>query len=321
MTANGESPLCLTTLRSALKARAVDVATDLLGKPNLKISRKSELRYGRKGSLVIQIVGSKIGTWFDHENGVGGDLLSLISRYRGGNFQETINYANRFVTYIPMMEESTSSRGSSGNDAVRNTQRAMTLWQEARSIAETIVPRYFAKRGIASLADDIDVAVLRYHPNCPFGGDKQPCLLALMRDVRTNEPRAIQRTAINESGDKIGRMMLGPKTGTAIKLTADEDIAMGLAIGEGLETVLSAMQMGFRPAWALGDANNLSAFPVLSGIECLTILIDNDKTGTGQRCALECSDRWTAAGHEVLHALPNHIGDDFNDVLRWSLST
>jgi hypothetical protein len=61
MTAHQESPLNLTALRSALKARAADVATDLLGKPNLKLSRKSELRYGRKGSLVIQIAGSKTG--------------------------------------------------------------------------------------------------------------------------------------------------------------------------------------------------------------------------------------------------------------------
>jgi hypothetical protein len=319
MTAHQGSPLNLTALRSALKARAADVATDLLGKPNLKLSRKSELRYGRKGSLVIQIGGSKTGTWFDHENCVGGDLFRLISRHRGCNFQETINYAEQFLTYFPMME--VSSRESSENNAVRNTHRAMTLWQEARSIVETIVLRYFTKRGIAILTDDIDETVLRYHPNSPFGSDKQPCLLALMRDVQTNEPRAIQRTAIDKSGDKIGRMMLGPKTGCAIKLSADEDVAMGLAIGEGLETVLSAMQMGFRPAWALGDANNLSAFPVLSGIECLTILIDNDESGAGQRCALECSRKWTAAGLEVLCALPNHKGDDFNDVLRWSLSS
>ncbi len=57
-----------------------------------------------------------------------------------------------------------------------------------------------------------------------------------MLDVRTNEPRAIQRTAITEAGEKIGRMMLGPKTSAAIKLSADEDVTIGLAVGEGLET-------------------------------------------------------------------------------------
>ena len=63
-------------------------------------------------------------------------------------------------------------------------------------------------------------------------------------------------------------------------------MTLGLAVGEGLETVLSAMKLGFSPAWALGDASNLRQFPVLSGIESLTIIVDNDKSGTGQRLSL-----------------------------------
>jgi hypothetical protein len=137
-----------------------------------------------------------------------------------------------------------------------------------------------------------------------------------MRDVRTNEPRAIQRTALTQTGEKIGRMTLGPKTGAAIKLSADEDVTMGLAVGEGVETVLSAMQMGFTPAWALGDAGNVRAFPVLSGIECLTIVVDNDEGGTGQRAALECSMRWTGAGREVFRVIPDRRGDDMNNVVQ-----
>jgi hypothetical protein len=113
-------------------------------------------------------------------------------------------------------------------------------------------------------------------------------------------------------------MTLGPTIYTAIKLSADEDVAQGLAVGEGLETVLAAMQLGFRPAWALGGTSGIKAFPVLSGIESLTILVDNDENGAGQRAAQECSHRWTGAGHKVLRAQPNHTGDDFNDVLRWS---
>jgi hypothetical protein len=51
---------------------------------------------------------------------------------------------------------------------------------------------------------------------------------------------------------------------------------MGLAIGEGLETVLSAMQLGFTPAWALGDASNVRHFPVVSGI-----VADHRSCGSG----------------------------------------
>jgi hypothetical protein len=124
------------------------------------------------------------------------------------------------------------------------------------------------------------------------------------------------RTALSEAGEKIGRMALGLKAGAAIKLTADPDVTLGLAVGEGLETVLSAMQLGFRPAWALGDANNLRRFPVLSGIECLTIIVDNDATGTGQGAALECSSRWTTAGRQVFRVIPDRTGDDMNDLIQ-----
>jgi putative DNA primase/helicase len=141
-------------------------------------------------------------------------------------------------------------------------------------------------------------------------------MLALMRDIRTNEPRAIQRTALTLAGEKISRRTLGPKMCAAMKLSADEDVAMGLTIGEGVETVLSGMHLGFSPAWALGDAGNMRAFPVLPGVECLTILVDHDENGTGQRAALDCSRRWTGAGREVLRIVPDCCGDDINDVIQ-----
>jgi hypothetical protein len=53
------------------------------------------------------------------------------------------------------------------------------------------------------------------------------------RGTKGGGPRAIQRTALAPDGEKIGRMTLGPKTGAAIKLTADEDVADYLLIGEG----------------------------------------------------------------------------------------
>jgi hypothetical protein len=80
-------------------------------------------------------------------------------------------------------------------------------------------------------------------------------MLALMRDISSNEPRAVQRTALTQAlmqaisqttfaefkkaGGKVSRMTVGPLTGTAIKLSCDEDVTLGLAIGEGTETVLA----------------------------------------------------------------------------------
>jgi Toprim domain len=308
----------ITLLRATLVARAAEVAPALLGRPNSRLSNKRELRFGRKGSLAAVIAGPRAGSWFDHESDVGGDLFDLIRRRLGGGFLDAVEYSERIIGGLtsPPLRKSNVHRTSTEDSSLWNQQCAGALWQEAVPIARTIASRHIATRGIFDLAPDIDGTVLRFHPSCPFGGTRHPCLLALLRDVRTNEPRAIQRTALTQKGQKIDRMTLGPKTGAAIKLSADECVTTGLTVGEGLETVLSAIQLGFSPAWALGDAGNVRAFPVLSGIECLTIAVDNDESGTGQRAALECSSRWTGAGREVFRILPDRTGDDLNDVVQ-----
>ena len=116
-------------------------------------------------------------------------------------------------------------------------------------IAGTAAAIYLRKRGI-SVPPEIDGDVLRYHPICPFGETRCPCMLAIMRDIHTNEPQAVYRTALTQVGGKIGRMALGRKIGGSIKLSADESVTMGLTIGEGVESVLSGMAIGFGPAWA-----------------------------------------------------------------------
>jgi Toprim domain-containing protein len=308
----------ISTIAEALTARAAEVAIALLGEPNSRLSNNQELRFGRKGSLAVVITGARAGSWFDHENGVGGDLFNLIRRINSSSFVNAVASAERIIG-TPQTQSTVQTPPDGGKSTVEDASwdqsRAGELWQQAVPIAETIAAHYLATRRLL-IAPDIDGTVLRFHPSCPFGGTRHPCLLVLMRGVLTNEPRAIQRTALTQNGQKIDRMTLGPKTGAAIKLSTDECVTTGLAVGEGLETVLSAMQLGFRPAWALGDANNVRAFPVLSGIECLTIAVDNDESGTGQRAALECSSRWTGAGREVFRIIPDRTGDDLNDVVQ-----
>jgi putative DNA primase/helicase len=173
-------------------------------------------------------------------------------------------------------------------------ERAVTLWRQGTDPRGTLVETYLASRGLA-LTPELVMRVIRFHAACPWRNKMSgklvhiPAMLAVMRNIYTNEVTAVQRTALSQTGTKIGRMTLGPKTGAAIKVSADEDVTMGLAIGEGLETVLSAMRLSFNPAWAVGDASNMRVFPILPGIGCLTIIVDNDENGTGQRAALECS--------------------------------
>jgi putative DNA primase/helicase len=86
----------------------------------------------------------------------------------------------------------------------------------------------------------------------------------------------------------------------------------GLRIGEGIETALAARQLGLRPTWALGSAGAVAAFPVLNGIEALTLLREHDAANA--RAADAVTARWQSAGREVFDAWPKK-GKDVNDAL------
>ena len=107
----------------------------------------------------------------------------------------------------------------------------------------------------------------------------------------------------------------------AIKLWPAES---SLVIGEGIETVLAAatglQHRGalLRPAWAIGSSSGIARFPLISGVERLTVLVDNDANGVGPSNAKECAKRWAAAGRAVALLAPQQSGTDFNDLLRGS---
>ena len=135
-------------------------------------------------------------------------------------------------------------------------------------------------------------------------------MITVFRSIADNNTlRAIQRTALTDDGQKIGRLSLGPMSGAAIKIDADENVEYGLTIGEGFETCLAARQLGFRPVWALGSATPIGTFPVLSGIDALTILAETDDKGANKNAIKACGNRWAAAGREVIVATPREGGD------------
>jgi putative DNA primase/helicase len=206
---------------------------------------------------------------------------------------------------------------------VDRSRRALAVWAEARDPRGTPAWMYLLKRGIAleELPDRISEAV-RFHPRCPWEGERRACLVGLWRDAVTNDPRAIHRRPITPAGEKADVWKaLGPTASCVIRLSPDELVSNSLVIGEGIETTLAAAtrieHRGtlLRPAWAAGDAGHLEAFPVLPGIEALTILVDNDESGRGQHAAAECARRWTAAGREVIQLTPRVVGADFNDLV------
>jgi hypothetical protein len=147
-------------------------------------------------------------------------------------------------------------------------------------------------------------------------------MIALFRDPLTGNPTGIHRTRLPatwQQGMDVERMELGGKG--AIQLWP-LDGSTRLVAGEGIETVLSAAQAftlpngsPLKPAWALGSADNLGKLPILTMIQNLILLVDNDENGRGQRAAMDCEARWENFGTRVNRLTPDKPGTDFNDLL------
>jgi hypothetical protein len=195
--------------------------------------------------------------------------------------------------------------------------RSVGLRNEAGDPRGTVVDARLRRRGI-ELNATVAGRVIRYHPRLWHEARRQylPAMLALFRRIDDDVPVAIQRTYIGPDGRKIGdRMMLGPVTGAAIKLDADDAVTNGLAVGEGLETTMTGRTAGFAPAWALGSTSNIAAFVPLPGIEALTLFAEVDSNHASEKAVNKCASRWLAAGREVIPVWPRR-GKDLNDLVR-----
>jgi phage/plasmid primase-like uncharacterized protein len=210
------------------------------------------------------------------------------------------------------------------DDEASRLRRADVIWREAVAITGTPGADYLTQRGI-DLDDVPDQGGLRFHSHCPWGNGRQPCILARFTHAVTGAALGVHRRPISIPGAK--PMSLGPIGGGVIRLWPDDYVEQGLVVGEGVETVLAAAtriehrHTLLQPAWACGSAGTIASFPVLPGIEALTILADHDPPDRrgrrpGQDAARACAQRWAAAGCEGTILTPRDLGLDFNDLVR-----
>jgi hypothetical protein len=207
-------------------------------------------------------------------------------------------------------QETGEVQRAGGEEAARRIGRALSLWSEASDPRGSVIERYLARRGLR-LDEEVEHA-LRFHPALRHDEGDLPGMLGLLRDVITDEPCGVHRTFLDRDGRKLDRRMLGRAKNAAVKLIADEDVSVGIGIAEGIETALALINAGWQPVWALGSAGGIERFPVLAGIEAITIFADSDEVGLA--AARACSARWTAAGREARILRPPMAGADWNDM-------
>lgn len=206
-------------------------------------------------------------------------------------------------------------------EEAKNGALAGEIWREGLDPHGTLAEVYLLGRNLA-LPDDC--SSLRYHPACPRGAGRQPALIALMQDLDSSKPVAIQRVFLTADARKDGRpQMLGPAAHAAMKLsghgqTFDECLSYcsRLYVCEGLETGLGLIQHGLRPVWALGSAGAIGRLPVMFGVGSIVICADHDDVGL--EGAIDCMQRWQRAPHHrAVIWSPNMDEADFADGAPW----
>jgi hypothetical protein len=302
----------LSDLAARLAPRIGELARAVLGAEPTSRSR-TEWRFGSKGAVAVVTAGPKIGMFYDHSEATGGDGLGLIQHALRCTKAEAIAWAAAWDGTAPL--RASPARPAAARSRVQAASPTLALawrvWGEGAPPHGTLAERYLARRGLTLPAD----APARFHGACPRGKtERHPALLWLLTDPVTGEPVGVQRVFLTAQGDKapgVARMVAGGMG--VIRLVPDEDVTTGLGIAEGAETGLSVMQrFGWRPVWAAVSAGGVAAFPVLSGIEAITIWADSDDPGLN--AAQACAVRWQDANREALIRKPP--AGDFNDAIR-----
>jgi hypothetical protein len=184
------------------------------------------------------------------------------------------------------------------------TAMALKLWQRSTDAHGTTIESYLSSRHLELPAGD---AVIRHCPRIGPHGESDAIMIALMRDVLTDRPVAAHRTFVDHTARKLGRKMIGPCRGAAIKLEPATDT---LVAAEGLETALAAIAAGMTPVWAMGSAGAIGTLPALPMVATLVILAEIDG-GASRDAIASCTHRWCENANKKVFVVTPTVGEDF----------
>lgn len=295
-----------------------EIARQILGTPNPRLSTARELRWGSKGSLCVSIERDR---WRDFETGEGGDAIDLVRREHACGYREALDILGVDPDERPEPVRQASPKAIDTRSADQNRERALALWAAARPAAGEAAEAYLNGRGLR-LGGSLVPDVVRYHPACPFTDERRPAMLILFRDMATCKPVAIQRIPITvdgrratgPDGKKLPKMTLGPIAGAAMMLTGRWLDTGYIGICEGPETGIALANSGERSVWALGGSGNIRAMPLLFDRYPCSLVIFADADDPGQDAARVAARRYADAGRDGLIFTPTRDGADFADM-------
>jgi hypothetical protein len=189
-------------------------------------------------------------------------------------------------------------------------ERLKALWEECEvSTAGTPVEDYLIHR-IPNLLFMPSSESVRYHPSLLHreSGKEFPAMVSRVQ-FQKSDRIAIHRTWLDPETHKKAdvsnpKMMMGSVKGGAVHL--QDHNADILAVGEGIETMLSFHHMTGISSWAALSASNLGVceLPPLPDARVLVIAIDNDKNDASLKNARRLQSRALAEGRVAIIVRP-----------------
>ena len=307
----------VSDLAQRLNDSIADLARHLLGEPNRSLSTRTQLRFGNKGSLAVEIAGPKKGRWYDHEESVGGDGLELVRRHAGQANGDALEWARDWLgisgrpraaasPILPATEADATDRRNEDKDS-----KVAAVVSECGDPAGTCVELYLRNRGITASSLP---ACIRFRRNA-FG--RHHALVALATDAE-GAVHAVQQIYLTEDGAK-STVPVQKRTNkahdrwsevAAVRLPG----ATPLILCEGVETALSLWQATGQETWACLGISNIARAPVPDGASVI-VARDGDEPGSkADRQLRKAIAQLRRRGHDVLVADPP-AGQDFNDML------
>jgi putative DNA primase/helicase len=314
-------PRAIAAIDAELAGRIVDLARSLTGSEPTSEGR-GEVRFRTRGSLSVCVAGARRGIWHDHEAGIGGGPIQLVAHLRGISVRDAFAWAQAWVGREPRLGQPDRSArlavpAQTVVDGIDGWSGAIAqrLFREAVAPQKTPVELYLNSRRL----ELPPMAPLFFHPHAWRNAKNGPCgpaMVSLLTSAQGNIPVGIHLTYLRPDGTgkadgPCSKVMLG-KAGV-IRLVPDDEVTHGLGLAEGVETALATMQRaGWYPIWAATSAGGIARFPVVAGIESVTVFCDADKAGL--QAAGTCCLRWAAAGREAIIVAPPC--GDWDDALK-----
>ncbi|MBP6952113.1 MAG: toprim domain-containing protein, partial [Alphaproteobacteria bacterium] len=327
-------------VRAAARRNMTSLAIDLLGEPNKHLGTRTTLRFGTRGSLVVNIAGDREGFWNDFETGEKGDIVSFVQREKNLDFKEAISYlvdvlnvrsgqdiSHHKISSRPQQPTSQDSIEQIKENAMRlNAVSELNL--KSKPIEGTLAEIYLQRERNIKESLPSDLRYISKGTTFMYQGERRTvqhhCLAAFgqsqegrLSSVQLTKLDDQGKRALTQTGEKLNKIHYGIAKGSFVLLQEDTTTNR-VFMAEGIETALSLKEAGIkgRIVASMGIYNMAN----YQGFEKeIIICADNDQHkphSQTYKTIEKTQTHFQAQNKSVSIIKPTQPGDDFNDVLK-----